>query len=279
MRGYRSSLIKRARKLLLQGFLAMLSVFILAPLAIMVLGSFKDVREAAKLSLSLPSKWQLENYRIVFEKGRIGQAFVNSLLIASLSVMTTLVSAAMASYYLARNPSRLSITIYMIFMIGLIAPMSLIPTIKLMQFMRLNNTYLGIILIFSATNMAFTVLLQTGFIKSIPREMDEAAIIDGSGLLRTFFVIILPLIKPVVVTGMIVVFMGVWNSFVIPLYFLSDSTKWPMPLTVYNFYGQYQSSWNLVFADLVMTALPVLIVYLVGQRYIIEGMTAGAIKG
>lgn len=279
MRGYHGFLIKGARKLLLQGFLALLSLCILAPLAIMVLGSFKDVKEAARLSLSLPSEWHFDNYLIVFEKGRIGQAFLNSLLIASLSVLTTLISAAMASYYLARNPSRMSTTIYMIFMLGLIAPMSLIPTIKLMQFLRLNNTYLGIILIFSATNMAFTVLLQTGFIKSIPRELDEAAIIDGCGLLRTFFVIVLPLLKPVVVTGMIVVFMSVWNSFVIPLYFLSDSTKWPMPLTVYNFYGQYQSSWNLVFADLVMTALPILIVYLVGQHYIIEGMTAGAIKG
>ena len=264
---------------LLQMLLAAASLLILLPLMIMLLGSFKDVKEASLLSLNLPSVWHFENYQVVFERGRVGQAFLNSMLITVSSVALTTLCASMASFYMARSRRRFASLLYGVFMLGLIAPMSLIPTIKLMQALSLNNTYSGIIVIFAATNMAFSVLLMTGFIKTIPKELDEAAIIDGCGLLRVFFSVVLPLLKPVVVTSAIVVFMGVWNSFMMPLYFLSDSEMWPMPLTVYNFFGQYQSSWNLVFADLTMTAAPILIVYLIGQRYIIDGMTAGAVKG
>lgn len=264
---------------LLQLLLAAASLLILLPLMIMLLGSFKNVKEAALLGLSLPSQWHIENYQVVFERGRVGQAFINSMLITVSSVALTTLCASMASFYMARSRRRFASLLYSVFMLGLIAPMSLIPTIKLMQALSLNNTYPGIIVIFAATNMAFSVLLMTGFIKTIPKELDEAAIIDGCGLLRVFFSVVLPLLKPVVMTSAIVVFMGVWNSFMMPLYFLSDSEMWPMPLTVYNFFGQYQSSWNLVFADLTMTAAPILIVYLIGQRYIIDGMTAGAVKG
>lgn len=270
---------KRLYRIALQLFLALLASVVIAPLLIMLLGSFKDTKEAAKLSLALPTVWHPENYKVVFEKGKIGRAFINSTIITLGSVVLTMIASSMASFYLARAQSKLSSALYSVFMLGLIAPLSLIPTIKLMQLLSLNNTFAGVILIFASLNIAFSVLLQTGFVKTIPRQLDEAAIIDGCGPFRTFISVVLPLLLPVIATGAIVVFMNVWNSFVIPLYFLSDSSKWPMPLTVYNFYGQYQSSWNLVFADLVMTALPILIVYLIGQRYIIEGMTAGAVKG
>jgi raffinose/stachyose/melibiose transport system permease protein len=270
---------KRWTDALLQLLLVAACLLIFLPLMIMLLGSFKDVKEAALLNLNLPSQWHFENYQVVFERGRVGRAFINSMLITVSSVALTTLSASMSSFYMARSRRRFASLLYSVFMLGLIAPMSLIPTIKLMQALSLNNTYPGIIVIFSATNMAFSVLLMTGFIKTIPKELDEAAIIDGCGLLRAFFSVVLPLLKPVVVTSAIVVFMGVWNSFMMPLYFLSASDMWPMPLTVYNFFGQYQSSWNLVFADLTMTAAPIFLVYLIGQRFIIDGMTAGAVKG
>jgi len=277
------SMNRFVRKLLLPGivqvFLLACSLFILAPLAIMFVGSFKDTREAAQLSLSLPKVWYFENYLVVYENGNIGRAFINSSLITFSVVVITVLVSSMASFYLARATSRLSRGIYSAFMIGLVAPMSMIPTIRLLQMLHLNNSYLGVILIFTSLNLAFSVMLMTGFVKAIPRQLDEAAIIDGCGPLRAFFQVVFPLLMPVIATGAVFVFMSVWNSFVIPLYFLSDSDKWPMPLTVYNFFGQYQSSWNLVFADLVMTATPVIVVYILAQRYIIEGMTAGAIKG
>lgn len=270
---------RRLRNCLLQLLLAVGGILILAPMAIMVLGSFKDVKEAAELSLSLPSRWHFENYKVVFEKGDIGRAFLNSSLLTVSAVVITLLTAGLASFYLARSHSVLSRKIYSVFMLGLIAPISLIPTITLLQKLHINDTYIGVTLVFCSLNMAFTIMLFTGFVKTIPKELDEAAIIDGCTPLQTFFRVIFPLLLPVIVTGVIVTFMNVWNSFVIPLYFLSDSAKWPMPLTVYNFFGKFQSSWNLVFADLVMTALPILLVYLAGQKYIIDGMTAGSVKG
>ena len=169
--------------------------------------------------------------------------------------------------------------IYNSFSIGLIAPLSLIPTIKLMQFLHINNTFTSVILLLCALNIPMSVFLCTGFVKTIPRELDEASALDGCTSFALLRKVILPLMVPVVMTAAIIVFMGVWNSFMIPLYFLNNSSKWTLPLTVYNFFGQYSRDWNLVFADLVITSLPVLLFYFVAQRYIISGMTAGAVKG
>lgn len=255
------------------------SIAVIAPWCIMLLGSFKDVKEAAELNLTFPTRWHPENYLVVFEKGNIGRAMINSIIITASSVILTVLTSAMASFYFSRMNKRLSKAMFSTFMMGMIAPVSLIPTITLLQKLHINNTYIGVILIFTSLNLAFSILLFTGFIKTIPKELDEAAIIDGCGSLKTFFKVVFPLLAPVIVTDIIVVFMNVWNSFVIPLYFLSDSKKWPMPLTVYNFFGKFQSYWNLVFADLVLTSLPILVVYLLGQKYIIDGMTTGAVKG
>ncbi len=279
MKQFRFTNAAHIRSILFYLLLFLGSLVIIAPLGIMVLGSFKDTKEAAELSLSLPGQWHPENYLVVFEKGKVGRAMLNSAIITLSSVLLTVLSSAMASFYFARINTFISRTGFSFFMLGMIAPISLIPTITLLQRLHINNTFTGVILVFTALNLAFSLFLFTGFVKTIPREMDEAAIIDGCGRLKAFFLVVFPLLMPVIVTDIIVVFMGVWNSFVIPLYFLSDSSKWPMPLTVYNFFGKYQSSWNLVFADLVMTALPILVVYLLGQKYIIDGMTAGAVKG
>ena len=115
--------------------------------------------------------------------------------------------------------------------------------------------------------------------ETIPRELDEAAIIDGCGPVKFFFSIIFPLLTPAWVTAAILSFLSIWSEFLLPLYFLNSSNKWPMTLAVYNFFGMYEASWNLVSADIVLTILPVMIVYLLGQRYIVSGMTGGAVKG
>ena len=109
--------------------------------------------------------------------------------------------------------------------------------------------------------------------------LDEAAIIDGCGPIRLFYSVILPLLAPVIVTAAVLNFVGIWNDFLLPLYYLNNSGYWPMTLAVYNFFGQFQQDWNLVSADIVLTVLPVLLIYLLGQRFIVSGLTAGAVKG
>ncbi|MBZ0295266.1 MAG: carbohydrate ABC transporter permease, partial [Anaerolineae bacterium] len=140
-------------------------------------------------------------------------------------------------------------------------------------------TKVGIIILYTTTQIPFSIFLIYGFIDSVPRELDEAAIIDGCGPLQLFFRIILPLLTPVLVTAGILNFLGVWNDFLLPLYFLNNSAHWPMTLAVYNFFGQYQADWNLVSADILLTILPVIAIYLVGQRFILSGLSSGAVKG
>ncbi|HET6485537.1 MAG TPA: carbohydrate ABC transporter permease [Spirochaetia bacterium] len=273
----------RARRALGRGALAVVlwvvSLVILIPFWMMLIDSFKDARESALPSIALPSTWHFENYAVVFQRGGIGRSLANSVLVTGSSVLLTAVVAAAAALYLARKSTRSSRLIYNAFSIGLIAPLSIIPTIKLMQFLHINNTYGSVIVLMCAVNLPVAVFLCTAFVKTIPRELDEASSIDGSNSFTLLWRVILPLMQPVIMTVAILVFMAVWNSFMIPLYFLNNSARWTLPLTVYGFFGRYSHDWNLVDADLIITALPVVIFYMISQRYIISGMTAGAVKG
>jgi raffinose/stachyose/melibiose transport system permease protein len=125
----------------------------------------------------------------------------------------------------------------------------------------------------------FSVFLIYAFVETLPRELDEAAIMDGCSPPRLYFSIIFPLLTPVLVSVGVLNLLNVWNEFLLPLYFLNRSTNWPMTLAVYNFFGQYSSDWSLVSADAVLTVLPVIIIYLLAQRFIVAGMTTGAVKG
>jgi raffinose/stachyose/melibiose transport system permease protein len=255
------------------------SILVVVPFLMMVLGSFKDAREAAEMSIALPSVWHFENYAQVFARANILRAMRNSIVITFLSVAVTVLAASTAAFYFGRVGGRRARVISNLFYLGLIAPPAIVTSIKLLQFLGISGTYLGVILVFSAMNIPFAVFLIAGLVKTIPRELDEAAVIDGCSPAGLFFRVVFPLLAPVVATASIVVFMAVWNSFMIPLYFLNQSTKWTMPLTVYGFFGQFLSDWHLVFTDLLLTAAPVNVVYAVAQKYIIEGIATGAVKG
>jgi raffinose/stachyose/melibiose transport system permease protein len=162
---------------------------------------------------------------------------------------------------------------------GIAMPMNFFTLTKVMQFTHLINTRPGIIVLYAATQIPFSIFLIYGFVDSLPRELDEAAIVDGCGPFRLFFSIIFPLLTPVLVTTAVLNFMGAWNEFLLPLYYLNSSSNWPMTLAVYNFFGQFQSDWSLVSADILLTVLPVIIIYLIGQRFIVSGMVSGAVKG
>jgi raffinose/stachyose/melibiose transport system permease protein len=185
----------------------------------------------------------------------------------------------MASYVLSRNRRRLHGFLYLFLVLGIAIPVNYIPLIKVMQTLNLMNTRIGIVLLYTATQIPFNVFLIHSFVGKISPEIDEAAVIDGASPAGLFFRIVMPLMKPVLVTVMVLTFLNTWNEFVMPLYFLDSSDKWPMTLAVYNFFGMYFKDWNLVCADIVLTSAPVILVYLLGQKYIVSGMTAGAVKG
>ena len=257
----------------------LLSLIILIPLSMVLLGSFKTSREAMDMSLSLPAQWIWQNYVEVFIRGKLAKPFLNSMIFSVSTVVLNITITSMAAFYLSRVQSRMNSILNIFFTVGMISPLAMIPTIKVLQALSLNNTYLGVILIYTAMKIPFSIFLFVGFIKTVPKEMDEAAIIDGCNSVQLFFRIVLPLLVPVVVTDAFIVFMSVWNDINIPLYFLNSTEKWTMSLTVYNFFGQYSRDWNLVFANLIITSVPVVLMYMFGQKYIVKGLTAGAVTG
>ncbi|WP_433921304.1 carbohydrate ABC transporter permease [Paenibacillus taichungensis] len=267
------------RNYVVEGFLLLASLLILLPLVILILGSFKTSAEVLSFSLSLPDKWQFSNYVRVFEEGGLTRAFLNSIWITGISSIINIVASSAASFILARRDTKLSNTLYMYFFMGLIAPMSIITTIRVVQGLGFYGSISSVILIYAALNTAFSVFLYSGFIKTIPKALDEVAFLEGASVFGVFFRIVTPLILPVNATVAIMVFMSVWNDITIPVYFLTNSSTWTMPLSIYNFYGKYSRDWNLIFANLVLTSLPVFILYLFGQKYIVSGLTAGAVKG
>ncbi|WP_438351088.1 carbohydrate ABC transporter permease [Paenibacillus sp. FA6] len=267
------------RNYLVEGFLILASLLIILPLLIMIFGSFMTSTEVLKFTLRLPDKWIFSNYVVVFREGGLGRAFLNGLLITGVSSILNIFTSSSASFILVRRETKWSGFLYMFFFMGLIAPMSIITTIRVVQTMGFYGSITSVILIYASLNTAFSVFLYSGFIRSIPKALDEVAFLEGANTFDVFFKIVTPLIVPVNATVAIMVFMSVWNDITIPLYFLTDSSNWTMPLSVYNFYGKYSRDWNLIFADLVLTSLPVLVLYLFCQKYIISGLTAGAVKG
>jgi len=270
---------RKINALTVKAMLLVMSLFVLVPLWIIIINSFKDPGEAGNLSLTLPSKWLFLNYYEVFIEGRLLRGFLNSAFITFASVLTILYMGALASYVISRRRNLVTTTFFIIFIIGLVAPPQIVPTIKVLQSIGIHGSYLGVILFYSGIFLPFAVLLISGFIRSVPREIDESAMIDGCKPFFIFIKIIFPLLKPIFATTFVLLFMYVWNDFKYPLYLLRTSRMWTLPMSVFNFTSAYGSLWNYVFADLIMASLPVIIVYFFAQKFIISGVTAGAIKG
>lgn len=249
------------------------------PFVVIALNSLKNTRESALFGLSLPTVWDWENYRVVLSRAHIGRGFMNSFLISGLVVVVDNLVAALGAFIIQRRDTRLLRLTYYLFILGLILPVSIIPTIRLMMQLRLHNTYAGIVLYYTATMLPFSLFVLTGYLKALPRELDEAVIMEGGGGWRLFRSVVAPLAMPALVTVTIVVVSTVWNDFFGPFYLISDSRKWTIILQVFSFVSQYQTDWGLVFAFMVLVISPVLVIYLALQRSIIDGLTAGSVKG
>lgn len=257
----------------------LLSLAVLAPLYLVFINSFKTKNESARMNLSLPKEWLFSNYVTVFQKAKLLTGFTNSMIYAFLSTAIGVLLCAMAAYVLSRKRTKINNFIYYFFICGLFFPVNYVTLVRVFQWFKLTNTRIGIVLLFAGAMIPFCVFTIYSFVETIPKELDEAAVIDGARPTALFFSVILPLLKPTLMTCFILQFMGVWNDFMTPLYLSSKSKLFPMTMSVYQFFGKESSYWNLVFADIILTIIPVVAVYAIGQRYIIGGVTAGAVKG
>jgi raffinose/stachyose/melibiose transport system permease protein len=206
-------------------------------------------------------------------------AFINSTILTVASVAIMVVLSAMAAYVLQRRRSRSGRVVELVVLSGLIIPPAVVPTIWVLQKLDLFNTLPGLILIEVAFGMSFCILLFRAFISTIPRELDEAATIDGAGPMRVFFSVIFPLLRSVTVTVIVIQSVVVFNDFVNPLYFLPGDENATVQLTLFNFQSQFNTQYNLLFADILLITIPPLIMFMFFNRKIVAGITAGAVKG
>lgn len=257
-------------------------VVFVVPFALVVLNAVKDRQESAKLDLSWPTSFHLvENLQEVFAARdyMLVTAMINSTVLTVASVTAMVIVASMVGFVLQRRRSRINPLVNAMVMMGLIVPPAVVPTIWVLQLTGLFKTLPGLILVEITYGLAFCVLLFRAFMATVPKELDEAAIIDGCGPLRLFFQVILPLLKPTVVTVIVVQSVAVFNDFVSPLYFLPGDENATVQLTLYNFMSQYSTQWNMLFMNILLITIPPLIVFLFFNRQIVSGMTSGAVKG
>jgi raffinose/stachyose/melibiose transport system permease protein len=274
--------VRNRVRLLSPVFITVLSVLFLVPFAFILLTAAKTQAEAGQLDFSLPTEWALiQNLRDAIEARdyMLVTAFINSTIITVASVAIMVVLAAMVGYVLQRRQSRWTRVVDVLVLSGLIIPPAVVPTVWVLQELSLFKTLQGLILIEVAFGLSFCILLFRAFIATIPRELDEAAIIDGAGPLRVFFSVIFPLLRSVTVTVIVIQSVTVFNDFVNPLYFLPGDDNATVQLTLFNFQSQYATSYNLLFADILLITIPPLIMFMFFNRKIVEGITAGAVKG
>jgi raffinose/stachyose/melibiose transport system permease protein len=262
--------------------LVVIGIVFVIPFVFIFLTASKPRAEAALFQFSWPSQFQLlENLRevMVFGDYRMFRALWNSMLLTVGSVTLIVLLSALVAFVMQRRADRTASMVSSIMLAGLIIPPAVVPTIFLLQWLHLYKTLLGLIMVEVAFTMPFATLIFRAFMANIPRELDEAAIMDGAPPLRVFFAIILPLLQPAIITVIVTSSVGIYNDFTGPLYFLPGTENVTAQLTLFSFISQFSSQWNLLFADVVIITIPPLIMFMFFQRQIVSGMTAGAIKG
>ena len=274
------------RKKLLRGLLtALLFVVLLIylyPLILVAINSFKTFSEITTNVIALPSRITFENYTEAFEILRYPNLFLNTFIVTLTGTAGVVIISSMAGYKLSRTRTRVSWAIFLICIAPMMIPFQsfMIALVKVAKILSLIGSTYGLGIIYWGLGAPLSMFMYHGFVKTIPKEMDECAVIDGCPPFRAFFRIILPLLKPVTVSVVVINAMWMWNDFLLPLLILSGEKKaLTLQLAAYNFFGQYKIEWNYAMAAVFLTIIPAIIIYLVLQKQIIKGMVTGAVKG
>ena len=273
------------RKKLLRGFLTILLFVVLLiylyPLILVAINSFKTFSEITTNVIALPSRITFENYAEAFEILRYPNLFLNTFIVTLTGTAGVVIISSMAGYKLSRTRTRVSWAIFLICIAPMMIPFQsfMIALVKVAKILSLIGSTYGLGIIYWGLGVPLSMFMYHGFVKTIPKEMDECAVIDGCPPFRAFFRIILPLLKPVTVSVVVINAMWMWNDFLLPLLILSGEKKaLTLQLAAYNFFGQYKIEWNYAMAAVFLTIIPAIIIYLVLQKQIIKGMVTGAVK-
>ena len=257
------------------------TILCIYPLVWLFLASFKTNAELYTNTWGLPEQWSMTNYVNAVVKGGVFRYFGNSVIIAVSAVLVTVILATMASYAIARMHWKLANLTHSIFLLGMMIPIYalVIPLFSIFKGMGLLDTHLAVIIPQIAVGFPMAIFIICGFMRSIPTELEEAAIIDGCTVFQCFFKIILPIAKSSVVTVAVVQFINVWNDLLLPRIFLTDSSKMTLPVGLTNFHAMYSTDYVGMIAAVIITIIPSVVVYILLHKQIMEGMVAGAVKG
>jgi raffinose/stachyose/melibiose transport system permease protein len=257
-------------------------LLVLLPAWVVVVTSFKSIGEARTLTIDLPREWRIiENYSLVIEDSRMFQGLWNSLVVTIGSVVALLILGAMASWVFARSPSRTVRALHVAALGGILVPPALVPSIAILQALGLYGTHAGLITFYVALLMALTIFIITGFVRTIPTELEDAARIDGCGEVGVFFRIVFPLLQPILLSAALLLTIIVWTEFFSAFLILSGRASHTMPLGLwYVSSGSLnQVRWNYVFTHVLLVSAPLLVFYFVAQRRLLGGVLTGGLKG
>ncbi len=261
--------------------LMLVAGMVIIPLLATALGGFKSLGDLRTNAFALPTEWLFSNYWGILSGARLWQLLFNSMVIAFFTVFLTLAVAAMAGFVLAHIRFFGSRFLMAYFLIGLMFPAAtaIIPLFIKVRDLGLLDTYWGVILPQVAFALGFSILLFRSFFRELPVELLDAAFVDGCGYMRFFWYVTLPLSRPILSTVGIFALVQSWNNFLLPLVMLNSDSKFPWPLGIMQFRGEYSSDWNLILAFITLTIAPAVVFFLLAQRYIVAGLLGGAVKG
>jgi len=264
----------------------LLLIIYMIPFYLMLINSFKTRREIFADTTGFPSEWNFNNYTTAIERMDMGSAFINSLIITSLSIVLIVLFSSMAAWALARNKSKTSKAIFYLFISAIIVPFQsvMLPLVKWMGLIRIDSlnfsmigTHYGLIFMYIGFGSSMSIFLYHGFINNIPLEVEEAAIIDGCTKWQLYSKIVFPLLKPITVTVMVLNGIWIWNDFLLPFLTINGKIN-TIPLAMNNFFGAFSKQWELAMAALILAIIPIIIFYFFVQKYIIKGIVQGSIK-
>lgn len=262
--------------------LLIVSIITIFPIYMALINSLKPDGQILSNIMALPEKPLFSNYLDAFEKTRFLRSFINTMVVVLVGLSGIILFASMAGYKLSRTKSSLSTAFFTLFVMSMLIPFHsiMITLTKISRILRVQGSTVGLGLIYIGLGVPMAIFLYHGFVKSIPLELDEAALMDGCNEHRYFFKIIFPLLLPITATVAILNALWIWNDFLLPLLMLTDSDSYTILLSTNMLFGQYNNNdWSAILATLILAMLPVITLYLILQKYITKGIAEGAIKG
>ncbi|MDG0987127.1 MAG: carbohydrate ABC transporter permease [Paracoccaceae bacterium] len=266
--------------LLIQIFLASAAIVMLYPIFMMVLSGFKTTPEIFMSPFSMPKKFNIENFQVIWEKTNVPRYFLNSIIVTVSSIALLLITGTMAAYAISRYKFRGALMVSLFFLSGLMLPLRLaiIPLFIQLKYLGLIDSLLGLIFIYTAMSLPATVFILTGFLRSLPKELEDSARMDGASELRIMLDIMVPLVSPALVIAGIYSAVPIWNDFFFPLIFIQSPEWKTLAQGLTTFFGEYSINYGVLYAGLSLASLPMIFIFIVQSRRFIAGMTAGALK-